>query len=490
MSKKILGLDIRHDAISAVLISSGMKGAVIEAHAYVPISDPNDSGSFLSSSPEIASALEIILEKMDLSGSVCVASFPADQVSFRNIKVPFKGQKKIRKILPFELEPTLPFPEGALIIDFFSVKRSENTDHTDLITAAVEKTSLQSYLDTLAAFNIEPEIVTVGGYPTAIFLANVADVRENWLCVDIDKQKGVVFAILSGGISLIRSVPAVSDAPSAKTEVLCANIQRTLSAFEISYDMNLQLNGVFITGSGLDDAGIEGDMARILELPVQRTDLLRDTEITRHDSPEQSWEPHRMDNAFSLALMGIEGIDGLNFRKGPFAAKKFWQENQKSLIKTGIFSALVLMLAFFNVVLESYFLEKKLARVNNQITGIFTSTFPDVKKIVDPFQQMQVNINEMKKNAVLSGDAGQRVRAIDILYNISNLIPKETDVDLNRVVIGGEGVQISGITSTMDSVDDMKSRLEQAKVFKNITISSANRDKTDNRVRFKLKVQL
>jgi type II secretion system protein L len=490
MSKRILGLDIRHDSISAVLISSGIKGAVIEAHAYVPIADQNDRDSFLSSSPEIASSLEVLLEKMDISGSVCVASFPADQISFRNIKVPFKAQKKIRKVLPYELEPTLPFPEDGLIIDFFTVKLPETKEHTDLVAAAVEKTRLQSYLDTLAAFDIEPEIVTVGGYSTALCLANLVDMHENWLCVDLDKKKGVVFAILAGGISLIRSVPAPSDAPSSKTEMLGANIYRTLSAFETFYDINFQLDGIFVTGSGLDDPEIEQDLARILELPVQRTNLVGDTKITHHHSSEQPWVPHRMDNAFSLALMGIEGIDGLNFRKGPFAAKKFWVEHKKNIIKSGCFAALVLVLAFFNVVLESYFLEKKLTRVNSQIAEIFTSTFPEVKKIVEPYQQMQVKINEMKKNTLFSEDTGQRIRAIDILYNISNLIPNETDVDINRLVIGGEGVQISGITNTMDSVDDMKSRLEQANVFKTITISSANRDKSDNRVRFKLKVQL
>ena len=39
MSRKILGLDIRHDAVSAVLVKSSIKETVIEAHVHVPISD-------------------------------------------------------------------------------------------------------------------------------------------------------------------------------------------------------------------------------------------------------------------------------------------------------------------------------------------------------------------------------------------------------------------------------------------------------------------
>ena len=39
MRRKILGLDIRHDAVSAVLLKSGIKGTVIDAHVHVPLSD-------------------------------------------------------------------------------------------------------------------------------------------------------------------------------------------------------------------------------------------------------------------------------------------------------------------------------------------------------------------------------------------------------------------------------------------------------------------
>ena len=38
MSRKILGLDIRYDTISAVIVKSGMSGSWIESYARVPIS--------------------------------------------------------------------------------------------------------------------------------------------------------------------------------------------------------------------------------------------------------------------------------------------------------------------------------------------------------------------------------------------------------------------------------------------------------------------
>jgi type II secretory pathway component PulL len=483
MTRKILGLDIRHDAVSAVLVKNSIKENVIESYESVPIPDQQDFESGM------AASLETIIEKMNISGSVCIASFPADQISYRNIQVPFKGLKKISKILPFELEPTIPFPVDDLVIDFYTLPLSDHNDHTDLIAAAVEKSKLQLFLGILASFDIEPEIVTVGGYSTALCLSSLVDTHENWLFADIDKSKGTLFGVLSGKICLIRSFPIPSETPSFNTEMLCTNIQRTLSAFEEIVGLDFHPDGVFITGCGLDDSDIEQDMERFLELSVKRTDLVSHLEIEKQHHPAKTWNPCQMDNALSLAQMEIEGVDGFNFRKGPFAAKKIWAEHKTSLIKAGVLAAMVLALAFFNVVLDSYFLNKKLTGLDDQITKIFTSTFPDVKS-VDPYQQMRIEIEAANKNALLPGKIDKNIRTIDILNNISKLIPKETDVKLTRLVIGEESVQISGNTDTFNSVDDIKSRLEQVNFFQKITISSANINKSDKRVQFKLQVNL
>jgi general secretion pathway protein L len=56
--------------------------------------------------------------------------------------------------------------------------------------------------------------------------------------------------------------------------------------------------------------------------------------------------------------------------------------------------------------------------------------------------------------------------------------------------MGAESVSISGDTDSFNSVDNIKSKLEQADIFKKIVISSANIDKFDKRVRFKLKLNL
>ncbi len=485
MSRNILGLDIRDDAISAVLVKSGIKTNSIEAHEYIPVSDQKDIAGCVDS------LLKSLCKQADISGSICVASFPANRISYRNIKLPFKEQKKIKQILPYELESTLPFLVDDLIIDYNSIKlqgQSGSADSTNVVAAAVEKSAIESYLNTLTSFNIKPQIVTIGGYPTALCLSSDTTVPANRLFVDIGNKNCSVFIIVAGQIYLVRSFPT-GAAGSSIEELFCNEIKRTLYAGEEIFDFDLQPDGIFITGCNPDTVNYEQDIERILGISAKRTDLLSHTGFIRKNT-ELSWKPEQMDNALALALTEIEGFKVFNFLKGPFAAKNYWVEHKKSLIKTGILAGLVLALIFINIVLKTHSMEKKLAGLNNQITGIFKTTFPDVKNIVDPIQQMRVKLKEAQKSSIFSGETGNHVYAIDILKDISEFTPGDIDVNLTNLVVDMESVLIAGDTNRFNSVDDIKRGLEQSDLFNKVTISSANMDKSDNRVRFKLKAQL
>jgi Tfp pilus assembly protein PilN len=103
---------------------------------------------------------------------------------------------------------------------------------------------------------------------------------------------------------------------------------------------------------------------------------------------------------------------------------------------------------------------------------------------------MKVKIQEERKKSLFPLETKRNILVIDILNEISKLISKETDVEFTRLLVGQTNVLISGNTDTFNSVDDMKNLLEQAGLFQKVTISSANINKSGNRVRFKLKVQL
>ena len=425
---------------------------------------------------------------MDIIGCDGVVSIPADHFSYRSLKVPFKDPKKIRLVLPFELEPTVPYPVDHLVLDFIRQETTGQSDSTEIIAVAVQKLRLYPYIEALSAIKMDPEMVTVSGLPAVLFLANQADPGEDRLFLDIDPDSGTLFIVAGGEIRMIRSFPLTTE-PATRAGSLSASVRRTLAAFDELSSSEFQPLDIMISGGGLDGLNADNDISRTLNLPVKWLNLADRLDIPIDSESPVPWNPSVMDNALALALTEIEGIAGLNFHKAQFYAKKFWLKHKSDLIKTGILAAAVLALLFFNIVIESYTLNQQLKRIDRQLTDIFKATFPEVQRIQDPFKQMQVNVQEAKKNALFQTDSTPHIRSIDILNGISKSIPKSIIVDVTRLVVSPDNVLISGNTDTFNSVDDIKSRLEKIEFFKKVTISSANTDRSGKEVRFQLKAE-
>lgn len=484
MSKKILGLDIRHNSISAVVIKNTLSGNSIEAYAQVPVAAGDDFENAM------ASALGNIAREMDLSCSSCAVSFPTTDFFFRNFQVPFKNRKKIRQILAYELEPLLPVPVDDLIFDFHTLGNAGNTGAINIFATGLKNIQLSSYLDILTTRGVNPDIITVGGgYSTALCLAKTLNIASDTLLVEIDPQKSTIIAIMAKQIHLIRTVNLDPDT-SRTARSLSIEIQRLLLAFEEQFGVGFKPDRIYLTGPGPVTPDFQTDIAKFTKYPVSICDPAELTDTTPAETKTAGWDRTAINAALAPALLLSERIRCLNVRRGPFAVKKQWVEHKSRFIKTGVLAILVFIMGLVNIMIDSSNANKQLLRLDSRIHEIFKSTFPEVKRIVDPLQQMRIKIEEIKKKQLFFGETGRYLPRIEILEQISSQIPSRTDVDLNRLVISPDNILISGITDTFNSVDEIKSRLSRVPLFKSVTISSANIEKPGTKVRFKLKIAL
>jgi len=483
MGRKILGLDIRTNTISAVLLTNSIKGNVIESYSHFSL-EPNTE----ESGAEKSSALKAITDKINVSDVVCIASFPAEDVSYRNIRIPFREPKKIRQVLSFELEPTLPSPIEEAVIDFQQLTLPKQQYQTGIIAAVIEKTKLDEYLAELASFRINPQAVTIGGYSTALCLARLLELPNHSVIIDVDPEWATLFAVSAGQVQIVRSI-TLSSSSKSPVRLISRGILQTVSAAEDMLGIDFSPEVIYLTGAGENELNIGRELSDLLDLPVKKIDLVQEAGITVTQQAGQSWIPDQMDNALSLAVSEVHGSHGLNFSKRQFAGKKQWIAHKKDITKTGILAGIILLILFFNFSYGFYSMSKKKNDLDFQITTIFKETFPEVTRIVDPLQQMRVKVKEVKQQSMIPGEAEKNFRIIDILNDISRLLPREMDIELSRLVVGPENVTLSGDTATFNSVDDMKNRLEKGPLFKKVAISSANSDKTGKRINFKLKIQ-
>jgi len=485
MSRKIFSLDIQDNGISVVLVENSLKGNWIQFQRFVPYEDADPTAD--APVNKISQALQKSVEGISLTGVEAIVSISPRFISYRNFQVPFKDSKKIRQVLPFELEPTLPYPVEELTFDFQTIFQGEKTD---ILVGLIHTAELTKILDALRDFQIEPRMVAPSGLSSVMCLAKYLESNEDLFFISVDRTYSTVFAVASGRLHIARSFYShLPDLP-LKAKKLSDTIIQVMGAFEASFASDFEPARILISGSGMDVACLQEEIHREMEIPVKQVDLLHDIDLNIKLDSDAGFDPDLMNNALSLAAVEILGLQTINFYGSRSIIKKYWEEYKNDFIRTGVIAAFVFVVALFNVLLEAHYLQKEVLRINQQIAFLFQSTFPDVTKIVDPLQQMRARVQEENKKGLFTGEMEDEMLNIDILNEISSRIPNDQDVEITNFVRGDKSLLVTGNTDSFNTVDDIKGRLAQAEGLKNITINSANLEKSTNRIQFKLKIDL
>ncbi len=484
MNRKIVGLDIRPDGVAAVVLRGGLRERTVETAATVPMAaGANGEG--------LRDALDQLRKRIDLSDALCVTAFPPGNISYRNLTVPFSNPRKIGQILPFEIEPTLPYPVDDLVLDFHPVG-GNGENGTDIFALAVEKDRLAEYLAALESAGVDPYRVTAGGYSAAL-CAKVAGTEADGapvLVMDVGVEAATLFLVLGGDVRLARALPLRPGRP-VSAAALARFVRQTLTAYGDPILADRSPAVLFLTGAGMvgDPGALVSALSETLPWPVQPLDLMGEGQGRIGADEGVAWSPPDMNGALALALVEIDGRNGLNLRRGAFASRRDWSAHRRTFWTAGIFLTIILALMGLHLYLDTFSLQKRLDRVEAQIHQIFRSTFPDVQRIVDPLHQMRVAMEGLKSPLPVSSD-GAGSRTIEILNLVSARIPDSVDVVLTRTVVTPENVLISGNTDTFNSVDEIQNRLGGSDPFRRVTIVSTAKDGNTNRIRFKMKADL
>ncbi len=139
MSKKVF-LDLKGRELSVYTFDNGGSGSQPKGTITVPV---GDSGHFPVDS--------------SLGSEECYVSLPLDLLDFRVLELPFSDIKKIKELVPFEIDSLVLGGSGSVVFDACILDKEDGKSR--VLVVYISKETLRSILDKLRAAGIDPRAV-------------------------------------------------------------------------------------------------------------------------------------------------------------------------------------------------------------------------------------------------------------------------------------------------------------------------------------------
>ncbi len=200
---------------------------------------------------------------------------------------------------------------------------------------------------------------------------------------------------------------------------------------------------------------------------------------------------HSIDPAFlpvcAMALAADRAT--INFRRGPFTLKSEWAALKKHFYIGGglVLAALGILAA---TALHSYQFKTEVAEgYRKQLTQVFRETLPGQTAIVDPVQQLTVELSRLRETGQLVG-LDKSTSALAVLRDFSAHTPKDITVDIKTFSYEPENLNVEGVTNSFDSVNRLAGELRKSPSFTAVRIADAKMGIEGKRVSFRLQISI
>ena len=221
MAESTIGLDFGHESLKAVYLRRGFRGIewvksverkwTAERNPFDWFSlregSKGQEGETRSSETvdAVVRVVQEVLGEFSVRRANVIVSVPAHLCSIRTVTLPFSDERRLVPVVPFEVEPQLPYPLEELVIDYQPIV-AEN-GNTRLLVAALPKKTLEPFLTLLSRAGIDPSTVELDAM--ALYTLSVyglkAGTAEGIALVDIGAVKTSVVVMDQGNPRFARS---------------------------------------------------------------------------------------------------------------------------------------------------------------------------------------------------------------------------------------------------------------------------------------------
>lgn len=499
---KSVGIDIGSTHVRITEITSSNRGNVVTYHKQYKLSTNPTQDKDL----EIIDFLRGEFSRYDKSSTQFNFCLKQDRISVHNKTFPFNDRLKIQKSLPFELEDDIPFDSDDVIFDAKLIKQVGN--QSEVIACAVPKVHIEKIIQFAKDSGVELHLVTSEGFAFANLIENWNSDVPHFpapppqlneeikpeinikVYAHIGHQQTLITAYensrlvstktiywgsknISEAISKKYSLPVIeaqkelenkgfvllrkngaSFDQTSFSEVIgqcLRDFGRDIQLFflELKSSMNAHIEDVSLTGYGNQISQIHPYLTQVLNIKVNRGDLLNSLQHVQVQTPFP--DAHGFVISLGSAIEGLRRPrnPAVNFLKGDFALEN---KQLKNLIsrwgKTAQLSAAFLVLFVIYSQLRMNISAGLSEKANESLKAQAVSLANMTKKQANEASIQRYIKNNRKRILELNNIASviQMNSSLDILKMISESTPGKDQIklEIKKLLIEDQNARIEG----------------------------------------------
>ena len=504
---KIIGLDIGSYSVKAIEVEMGLRQLEIldffEEKLPLTLELPK---------PEVVKEAikNIFLKNNIVPPYKVISSLSGLFVSSRIITLPFADKSKIKQTLPFELEEHIPFALEDIVFDYQILAKGEK--NTTLLTLIAPKDIIQERLSLFEIPESSPDLLTMD----AISLFNLT--KFNWeepgevyALVNIGRSQTALCIVDDGKINHVRSISiagqaitqtiqenyklSFEDAEKAKidngfvltdtTNVTADQakfsecIKKALDPLIGQLNQTFQSNrskghGVvrklFLSGGSSLLRNLPAYLSQELSLEVVPLKILNS--YTMNNIADNDENNAKVSTVLSLALgcVGRNYSEQFNFRKGEFSKYQAGPLGKEVRYLLGM-GGLIIAILFVNMIGNYFILRSTLKKIDQQMVEVIKK-FPlkISDNLLEDATQLRAFLTKKSKEQkekieALGGTKGDTLTTLQILQEVSALVPKNVLFDVRELSIVDGKIKIAAISDSFNSIDNIEKSLKNNPKF-------------------------
>lgn len=373
------------------------------------------------------------------AGCRIIALVPGADVLLAIANIPAGNRQRAMNAIPYALEDQL-----ATDVDTLHFALGERLDNTRIHAAAVDRTHMDRWLDTLRQAHIEPDVITseILALPWPESVSGLA--TTSWVI------------LVNGNKALVRTGPQTG---------WVADIDNLDALLRIALH---------------ESSAARPEQVRVIHCTpaIPFGELLADTGITVDVE-------HSDEAMLSFLGRAYNEKNAINLLQGSYNRReqlgKLWKPWRPALAML----AFLLMIQSGMTIADYLRLKTENDVLAQQIAQTYLRTFPDARKVVNPRAQMEQRLKELRGNGIETGGF------ISLLGDIGPSLKETPGIEIQRInyanTQGSNAGKIDLALSIGDlqSLDQLKQRLTaQGKV----TVSIESAASRDNKVEARLQI--